>query len=132
MYDPNLTTVNPDYDKCAKKQGCDKHFKNRFEKVEYSHRKALRLAFHDCVGYLDDPEKTGCDGCLNLEENRYLLELTFRLWYKYNIHFKSNVQLGPTIRVCNTQSQFWNKFTLTSNFLPQRKLPKNLKLAQKI
>ena len=70
VYDPKLKTVNPDYEKCISKEACDEQFRNgkRLMSFEFTERKAVRLAFHDCLGYLDNP-KGGCDGCLNFDEN---------------------------------------------------------------
>ena len=73
LYDPDLITVIPDYEKCVTDAACDERFqdKKRINFLKFSARKALRLAFHDCVGYADDPQGSGCDGCLNFDENRY-------------------------------------------------------------
>ena len=75
LYDPLMTTVHPDYDKCVSQQKCDKPFRfsKRIRSLMYSDRKALRLAFHDCVGYVNSPKESGCDGCLNLDQNRYVI-----------------------------------------------------------
>ena len=35
--------------------------------ISFQERKAVRLAFHDCVPYKDGTG--GCDGCLNFDEN---------------------------------------------------------------
>ena len=69
IYDPNLTTVNPDYSKCEDNTKCDNRWQWRIALLTFREPKAVRLAFHDCVGYKDDP-KGGCDGCLNFDENR--------------------------------------------------------------
>ena len=72
LYDPDLTTVNPPYEKCVSNATCNEEFSNqkRVSQLRFSARKLLRLAFHDCVGYADDPQGSGCDGCLNFDENR--------------------------------------------------------------
>ena len=72
LYDPLMTTAHPDYDKCVSQQKCEIGFSKRLRMLSYSDRKALRLAFHDCVGYVNNPKESGCDGCLNLDQNRYL------------------------------------------------------------
>ena len=51
LYDPNQTTFVPDYDKCVSNEACDDQFKKRLHKFKFTQRKALRLAFHDCVNY---------------------------------------------------------------------------------
>merc|ERR1712018_282144 len=70
LYDPDMTTVTPDYSKCVSDQACDQRFAKRLNKLKIGPNKLLRLAFHDCVGYQDDPQGTGCDGCLKFDENR--------------------------------------------------------------
>ena len=69
VYDPLWTTVTPDYSNCINKSECEKFWKKRKSMLKFNRPKAVRLAFHDCVGYKDDP-KGGCDGCLNLDNNR--------------------------------------------------------------
>ena len=41
--------------------------------LAFNARKALRLAFHDCLKYESEPQGPGmgCDGCLNFDQNRY-------------------------------------------------------------
>ena len=70
MYDPDLTTVVPPYDECYDKATCDGMMSGRLGQLRFSAKKALRLAFHDCIPYLGGQREGGCDGCLNLEKNR--------------------------------------------------------------
>lgn len=70
LYDPDMSTVKPNYDKCKSKAACDEEWEKRFKRLMFNPRKMLRLAFHDCVGYKDDPKGTGCDGCLNFDESK--------------------------------------------------------------
>ncbi len=70
LYDPDHRLSTPD---------CDhpEHFRcyewttgeTRRSDLSFRERKAIRLAFHDCVPYEDG--SGGCDGCLNLDENRH-------------------------------------------------------------
>ena len=68
MYDPKNTTTTKN---CV--DGVNELCKawydegNRLDDVGFTARKALRLAFHDCIPYKDGSK--GCDGCLNLNED---------------------------------------------------------------
>ena len=54
---------------------CDSWYNepNRLDDQGFTARKALRLAFHDCIPYKDNDGNpiagTGCDGCLNIDED---------------------------------------------------------------
>lgn len=63
VYDPTNRLTTKDCDKC------DDWVTGEKRKMDYSftERKAIRLAFHDCVLYEDGTG--GCDGCLNFDEN---------------------------------------------------------------
>ena len=43
------------------------NFGNVKKQLAFTPRKALRLAFHDCLKYKDGG--MGCDGCMNFDEN---------------------------------------------------------------
>ena len=73
VYDPQNITVISD---CNIKPFTTQCFlawcEQRTDDIACTPRKLLRLAFHDCVPYLDDSgniQGGGCDGCLNLDEN---------------------------------------------------------------
>ena len=104
IYDQNMTTVYPDYDKCVSKEKCDAKFPmgKRLSLLKYSERKALRLIFHDCVGYENNPGETGCDGCLNFDQNRYEKPHSEML----SILLKLDFFQGLTIKAYNTLQQF--------------------------
>jgi hypothetical protein len=72
MFDPDLTTVVPPYEECTTKLKCDTIMQRsrRLNELAFTARKALRLAFHDCIPYVGGERGGGCDGCLNLEQNR--------------------------------------------------------------
>ena len=44
----------------------------RLGNIAFTERKAIRLAFHDCIPYDNGAGGTtgGCDGCMNFDENR--------------------------------------------------------------
>ena len=121
LYDPDLTTVNPDYEKCVSDAACDERFedKKRINMLKFSARKALRLAFHDCVGYADDPQGSGCDGCLNFDENRYETSIASILILVFIVE----LFLGWKTKASNTLQQSWSDCTLMST---TPKCPKKL------
>ena len=43
----------------------------RLGNIAFTERKAIRLAFHDCIPYENGAGGTtgGCDGCMNFDEN---------------------------------------------------------------
>ena len=81
LNNPNATSSGYLYDptkRLSENTGCDtsqgmcKRWtgkgRRRTNDLDFSEAKALRLAFHDCVPYEDG--SGGCDGCLNLDENK--------------------------------------------------------------
>ena len=75
VFDPELKTVKVPYEKCSEEAiangKCDKAYSDMDEKLQISPEKLLRLAFHDCIPYVNDDGSIegGCDGCLNMEED---------------------------------------------------------------
>ena len=66
VYDPNLILSTPNCDTSERSCSCWQP-KSRKRHIPFQERKAVRLAFHDCIPYEDG--SGGCDGCLNLDEN---------------------------------------------------------------
>ena len=56
VYDPLKKTVTAPYEKCINKEKCDHIFADVDEKLQFSREKVLRLAFHDCIPYVEGKE----------------------------------------------------------------------------
>ena len=57
---------------CGNKGLCGTYWASnvRLNHLAFSTRKAIRLAFHDCIPYKDG--SGGCDGCINFEDEQNL------------------------------------------------------------
>ena len=81
---------------CGNKGLCSTYwdYDLRLGHIAFTERKAIRLAFHDCIPYDNGAEGTtgGCDGCMNFHENQKgnnVLQHTAAILVSKSSHFSN-------------------------------------------